>query len=206
MKRIILAASAAAIFAATAGTASAASVSATVDINAVVDSKCGISATSSSVSLTDITGADAKVLPTLTEEIALKLNAARVIAFCNAPNATVKVERGVLTRVGATNNQLTTGGFAQHVNYNLDTSINGLALDSTSTVGGSVVGDRFGGHVSLSSTATHVQFAKAAVGGKAEASSNGSTPTATNWAFQTDRRLAAGNYTGFVTIELTPGA
>lgn len=206
MKRIILAASTAAIFAATAGTASAAPVSTQIDVNAQVDSKCGISATSSSITLGDITGANAKVLSTVTDDIATKLTAAKVIAFCNAPNATVKVERGVLTRVGATGNQPTSGGFAQFVRYNLDTSIDGLALDSTSTAGGTVVADRFGGHDSSSSTATHVKFVKATADGTAVASSNGSSPTATNWSSLTDRRLAAGNYTGFVTIELTPGA
>src|SRR5690606_29022120 len=99
------------------------------------------------------------------------------------------------------------GGFAQFVRYNLDTSINGLALDSTSTDGGTVVADRFGGHDSGSSTATHVKFAQAASNGAAVASSSGATPTAaTGWASLTDRRLAAGDYTGYVTIELTPAS
>ncbi|MBL4897184.1 MAG: hypothetical protein JKY75_10050, partial [Erythrobacter sp.] len=125
---------------------------------------------------------------------------------CNAPNSQVEVQRAVLARVGATGTGLTDGGFSQFVRYNLDTSINGLALDSTSTVGASTVANRFGGHISLSSTATHLQFAQAASNGQAVASSNGSTSTATDWSSLTDRRLAAGNYTGFVNVILTPGA
>ena len=39
--------------------------------------------------------------------------------------------------------------------------------------------------------------------GSAVASSNGSNETATNWSSLTDRRLAAGDYTGYVTVELT---
>jgi hypothetical protein len=206
MKKIIFAASAVAVFAATAGAASAAPVETTININAQVDSKCGISANASSIALGDITGANAKVKSTVTEDIAQKLTDAKVIAFCNAPNSTVKVERAVLARVGATGTSLTSGGFAQFVRYNLDTSINGLALDSTSTDGGTVVADRFGGHDSAGSTATHVQFAKAAVNGTAVASSNGSSETATNWSSLTDRRLAAGDYTGYVTVELTPAS
>lgn len=206
MKRIILAAGAAAVFAATAGVASAAPATTQIDINALVASKCGISQQASAITLGDLTGSNAKVLSTVTDEIATKLTAAKVVAFCNAPNAKVKVERAVLTRAGASGNGLTTGGFAQFVRYNLDTSINNLALDSTSTQDASTVTDRFGGHDSLSSTATHVQFAKASVNGTAVASSAGSSPTATNWSELTDRRLAAGTYTGYVTIELTPGA
>lgn len=207
MKRIVLMAGAAAIFAATAGIASAAPVNQRIDINAQVGSKCGISADTTSVTLGDITGADAKIKSGVTEEIAQKLTAAKVIAFCNASNSTVNVERAVLARNGATGNQNTTGGFAQFVRYNLDTSINGLDLDSTSTAGGTVVTDRFGGHISGSDTNTHVKFVKAASDGAAVASSSGATPTAAaGWASLTDRRLAAGDYTGYVTIELTPAS
>ncbi len=107
---------------------------------------------------------------------------------------------------GASGNGLAQGEFAQFIRYNLDTSLNGLALDSTSTDGGSTVAQRFGGHDSLSSAATRVQFVKAASNGNAVATSNGSSRTATNWSSLTDRRLAAGNYSGYVSIELTPAA
>lgn len=204
MKKIVLAATTAIL---SLGLASAASAqSQAIDINADVDSKCGISAASTVVTLGDLTGSNAKVRSAVTQEIANGLNAAKIIAFCNAPNSTVNVERSVLARVGATGTGLTDGGFAQFVRFNLDASINGLALDSTSTAGGSTVAQRFGGHDSGSSTATHLQFAPATSAGAAVASSNGSTPTATNWSSLTDRRLAAGDYVGEVEVTLTPGA
>lgn len=205
MKNLLLAAASAAAFA-FAGTASAQTVNQQVDINALVASKCGVSAQQTTVTLGDLTDSQARVRSAVTQEIATALNNARVIAFCNAPNSTVNVERGVLTRVGATGNGLTEGGFAQFVRFNLDTSIDGLFLDSTSTAGGSQVNARFGGHYSLSSTATHLRFDPAASAGTAVATSNGTSPTATNWSSLTDRRLAAGNYTGFVNVTLTPGA
>lgn len=205
MKRIILAASTAIAFAATAGAASAAET-ATININAEVASKCGISASSSLISLEDITGTDAKVRSNVTEEIASKLNQAKVIPFCNKAGSQVKVERAVLSLVGFSGTSTTTGGYAQHVRYNLDTSINGLPLDSTSVAGASNVGVPFGGHTSAGDANTHIKFVKAASQGDAVASSNGTSPVATNWSSLTDRRLIAGNYTGYVTIELTPAS
>jgi hypothetical protein len=205
MKRIILAATSAIALAATAGAASA-NETATVNINAEVASKCGISATSSLITLDELTGADAKVRSNVTEEIATKLSQAKIIPFCNKAGSEVKVERAVLARVGATGNQPTTGGYAQFVRYNLDTSINGLALDSTSVAGSSTVAQPFGGHVSSGDVNTHIKFTKAAADGTAVASSNGSSAVAVNWSSLTDRRLIAGSYTGYVTIELTPGA
>ena len=206
MKKLVSAAAAVALSIGFAGAASAQTVNQQVDINANVASKCGISAQQTSITLGDLTDANAKVRSAVTQEIATALNNARIIGFCNAPNSQVEVQRAVLARVGATGTGLTDGGFSQFVRYNLDASINGLALDSTSTSGPSTVANRFGGHISLSSTATHLQFAQAASNGLAVASSSGSTPTATNWTARTDRRLAAGNYTGFVNVILTPGA
>ena len=204
MKRSILAASAAAVFAVAAGSANAADTR--IDINAQVDSKCGISSQASSITLGDLTDANAKVRSTVTEEIAQKLTDTRVVAFCNNGGSNVRVARAVLALDGASGTGLAQGDFAQFIRYNLDTSINGLALDSTSTDEGSTVAQRFGGHDSLSSAATRVQFVKAASQGAAVASSNGSSRTATNWSSLTDRRLAAGNYSGYVSIELTPAA
>ena len=205
MKRIILAATSAIALAATAGAASA-NETTTININAEVASKCGISATSSLITLDELTGADAKVRSNVTEEIATKLTQAKVIPFCNKGGSQVKVDRAVLARVGANGTGLAAGDYAQFVRYNLDTSINGLALDSTSVEGASTVAQPFGGHISLSDTNTHIKFAQAASNGVAVASSNGSTAVATNWSSLTDRRLIAGSYTGYVTIELTPGA
>lgn len=204
MKRSILVASAAAVFA-IAGSAQAAT-STQIDINAKVDSKCGISSDASSISLTDLTNADAKVREGVTEEIAQKLNAANVIAFCNNGGSKVEVKRAVLALNGATGSGLV-GDFAQFINYNLDTSINGLALDSTSTDGASSVATRFGGHDSKSEASTHVTFTKATTNGAAVASSSGTSRISANgWVPRTDRRMAAGTYTGYVSIELTPGA
>ena len=205
MKKIATAAAAAALSIAFAGTASAQAVNQQVDINANVASKCGISAQQTSVTLGDLTDAQAKVRSAVTQEIATALNGARIVGFCNAPNSQVEVQRAVLARVGATGTGLTDGGFSQFVRYNLDASINGLALDSTSNTGSSPVANRFGGHISLGSTATHLQFDPTASDGQAVASSNGSTPIATNWSSLTDRRLAAGNYTGYVNVIMTPG-
>ena len=142
----------------------------------------------------------------MTTEIADALNGARIIAFCNGVNNSVTVDRAVLARTGATGNGLTEGGFAQFIRYNLDTTINGLALDTTSTAGASNVAQRFGGHVSLSDSNTHVRFAQAASNGGAVATSGGSSDIATNWGSNTDRRLAAGAYTGSVNVTVAPGA
>lgn len=206
MKRIILAASAAAIFAATAGVASAAD-NVRVDIEGEAESKCGITAQESVVTLSsDLTDANAFVRAAVTSEIATALNGARIVAFCNDAGATVTVKRSVLALNGATGNGLATGGFAQFVRYNLDTSLGGLPLDSTSTPTGSVIGQRFGGHNSLSDPNTHVKFTVAGTNGPAVGSAGGSDREATNWGSNTDRRLAAGDYTGYVTILLQPAA
>ncbi|TCM20663.1 hypothetical protein EDF56_102326 [Novosphingobium sp. PhB165] len=204
MKRSILTASAAAIFLVAGGAQAATTTS--IDIKAEVDSKCGISSQASSITIGDLTDANAKVRSTVTDEIAQKLTDANVVAFCNNGGSNVKVSRAVLALDGATGNGLAQGDFAQYIRYNLDTSINGLALDSTSTDAGSTVAQRFGGHDSLSAVETHVKFTKAVSDGTAVASSNGANRTATNWSSLTDRRMAAGNYTGYVSIELTPAA
>ena len=205
MNRIALvAASTAALL--VAGAASAQD-SQSVAINASVAPKCGVSAQQTTVTLAaDLTDADAKVRSGVTTEIANALNGARIVAFCNGVNNSVEVKRAVLARTGATGSGLADGGFAQFIRYNLDTSLNGVALDSTSTEGASTVASRFGGHISLSDSNTHVRFAQAASNGAPVASSNGSTPTATNWSSLTDRRLAAGAYTGSVEVIVTPGA
>lgn len=205
MKRIILAATSAIALAATAGAASA-NETTRIDIDAQVASKCGISSSSSLITLDELTGADAKVRSNVTEEIATKLNQAKVIPFCNKGGSKVTVERAVLAVAGASGTSVTTGGYAQFVRFNLDTSINGLPLDTTSVAGGSTVAQPFGGHTSAGDVNTHIKFVKAAVDGTAVASSNGSSAVATNWSSLTDRRLIAGDYTGYVTVELTPGA
>jgi hypothetical protein len=202
-KFLTLAASVATL--AVAGTASA-QVSQQVDINANVASKCGVSAVQTSVTLGDLTGADAKVRTAVTQEIATALNNAKIVPFCNAPNSQVEVQRAVLGRVGASGTGLADGGFAQYVRYNLDASVDNVFLDSTSTDGASPVANRFGGHISLSSTATHLKFVPSTTAGAPVASSNGSSPIANNWSSLTDRRLAAGNYAGYVNVVLTPGA
>lgn len=205
MNRIaFVAASAAALL--VAGAASAQDTQ-SVAINATVAPKCGVSAQETTVTLSgDLTDADAKVRSGVTNEIANALNGARIIAFCNGVNNSVQIKRTVLTRTGATGNGLADGGFAQFIRYNLDASLNGLPLDSTSTENASPVASRFGGHFSPSDTNTHVRFAQAASNGAPVASSSGSTPTATNWEPRTDRRLAAGAYTGSVEVTVTPGA
>lgn len=205
MTRIVfVAASAAALL--VAGAASAQD-SQSVAINASVAPKCGVSAQQTTVTLaTDLTDADAKVRSGVTTEIANALNGARIIAFCNGVNNSVEIKRAVLARTGATGNGLADGGFAQFIRYNLDASLNGVALDSTSTDGASPVASRFGGHISLSDANTHVRFAQAASNGAPVASSSGSDATAINWEPRTDRRLAAGAYTGSVEVIVTPGA
>lgn len=204
MNRIaFVAASAAALL--IAGAASAQSK--TIAINGTVAPKCGVSAQQSTVTLSgDLTDTNAKVRSAVTNEIATALNGAQIVAFCNGVNNSVEIKRAVLARVGSTGTGLTEGDYAQFIRYNLDASLNGLALDSTSTDGASVVAARFGGHDSLSSAATRIAFAQATADGAAVASSNGSTPTAVNWSSLTDRRLAAGTYTGSVEVVLTPGA
>lgn len=205
MNRIAFAAASAAALM-IAGAASAQD-SQSVAINASVAPKCGVSAQQTTVTLSqDLTDSDAKVRSGVTTEIASALNGARIIAFCNGVNNSVEVKRAVLARTGSTGTGLAEGGFAQFIRYNLDTTLNGVALDSTSTDGASTVASRFGGLTSLSDTNTHVRFAQAASNGAPVASSNGSTPTAINWSSLTDRRLAAGAYTGSVEVTVTPGA
>lgn len=189
-----------------AGAASAqTSQSASVAINASVAPKCGVSAQQTTVTLAqDLTDGEAKVRSGVTTEIATALNNARIIAFCNGVNNTVEVKRAVLARNDATGNALV-GSFAQFIRYNLDASLGGVPLDSTSSAGGSTVASRFGGLTSLSDTNTHVRFAQAASNGAAVASSNGSDRTAINWEALTDRRLAAGTYTGSVEVIVAPG-
>lgn len=205
MNRIaFVAASAAALL--VAGAASAQDTQ-TVAINASVAPKCGVTAQKSTVTLAgDLTGTDAKVRSGVTTEIANALNDAQIVAFCNGTNSKVEIRRGVLARAGSTGFGLADGGFAQFINYHLDASLGGVALDSTSTDGASIVAARFGGHTSLSDSNTHVRFAQAANNGVAVASAGGSSLTATNWGSNTDRRLAAGAYSGSVEVIVTPGA
>ncbi|MDY6922363.1 MAG: hypothetical protein SWI22_00190 [Pseudomonadota bacterium] len=206
MKNTLFAATSAAALILTAGAASAQDSQA-VAINASVANKCGVSAQATTVTLAaDLTDSEAKVRSGVTTEIADALNGARIVAFCNGVNSSVTVERAVLARNGASGNGLIDGGFAQFIRYNLDASINGLALDSTSAAGASTVAQRFGGHVSGSDSNTHVRFAQAQSAGAAVASAGGSSATAVNWTSNTDRRLAAGTYTGSVNVIVAPGA
>lgn len=205
MNRIAFAA-ASAVALLVAGAASA-QESKSVAINASVAPKCGVSAQQTTVTLAaDLTDADARVRSGVTTEIANALNGARIVAFCNGVNNSVEIKRAVLARTGAAGNGLADGGFAQFIRYNLDATLNNIALDSTSTAGASNVASRFGGHISLSDSNTHVRFAQAVSNGAPVASSNGSTSTATDWSSLTDRRLAAGTYTGSVEVIVTPGA
>jgi|GEM_PF-530471 len=206
MNRIAFAAASAVVLLAAGAASAQSSVSQTVNINASVAPKCGVSAQQTTVTLAnDLTDSDAKVRSGVTTEIANALNGASIVAFCNGVNNSVEVKRAVLARTGSTGNGLADGGFAQFVRYNLDTTLNGVALDSTSTDGATTVASRFGGHISLSDTNTHVRFAQAASNGAPVATSAGSTPTAVDWSSLTDRRLAAGTYTGSVQVILTPG-
>ena len=100
MKKLVSAATAVALSIGFAGAASAQVVNQQVDINANVASKCGISAQQTSITLGDLTDANAKVRSAVTQEIATALNNARIIGFCNAPNSQVEVQRAVLARVG----------------------------------------------------------------------------------------------------------
>ncbi|WP_295206976.1 hypothetical protein [uncultured Brevundimonas sp.] len=206
MNRIaFVAVSAAALMIAGAASAQTAR-SETVAINASVAPKCGVSAQTSTVTLgSELTDANAKVRSAVTTEIANALNGANIIAFCNGVNNKVEVKRAVLARTGSTGSGLTQGDFAQFIRYNLDASLNNVFLDSTSTDGSSTVASRFGGHDSPNEPNTRVRFTQAASDGAAVASSNGSSPTATNWSSLTDRRLAAGTYTGSVELIVTPG-
>jgi hypothetical protein len=205
MNRVIFAAaSAAALFVASAASAQVTTAETTITINADVEAKCGVSAQTSTINLNDLTDGQALVRTAVTQEIATALNAARIIPFCNGASNQVEIKRAVLARSGATGGGLL-GDFAQYVRYNLDASIGGTLLDSTSTDGASAAG-RFGGHNSASSAATHLSFAPAQTGGNAVAASGGSDVTAGVWSPRTDRRLAAGAYQGFVEVILTPGA
>lgn len=206
MKRLLCAAASVAALALTAGAASAQDTQ-NVDVNATVAAKCGVSAQASTVTVSsDLTDSEAKVRSGVTTEIADALNGAKIVAFCNGVNNSVTVERAVLARAGSTGNGTTEGGFAQFIRYNLDATMNGVALDTTSTAGASTVAQRFGGHVSLSDSNTHVRFAQAASNGAAVATTGGSNATAVNWNSVTDRRLAAGAYTGSVSVIVAPGA
>lgn len=205
MKRILFAAASVAALA-LAGAASAQD-SQSVGVSASVAAKCGVSAQSTTVTLAnDLTDADAKVRADVTTEIANALNTARIVAFCNGVNNNVTVERAVLRLDGATSNGLAAGGFAQYIRYNLDASLNGLVLDTTSVAGPSTVAQRFGGHVSLGDSNTHVRFAQAGTSGAAVATQGGSSLISTDWTSNTDRRLAAGTYTGSVNVIVAPAA
>ena len=204
MKKIAFAAASAAALL-VAGTASAQQQ---VDINGFVASKCGVSAQSTTVNLAnDLTDISAMPRADVTTEIAAALNGARIIAFCNQVNSQVEVKRSVLRLVGTNNGNGVGGGFANQIRYNLDASLGGNFLDSTTTAGASTVAARFGGHSSLSDTNTHVRFAPASSQGSAVATmGNLADQYAHNWGANTDRRLAAGNYQGAVQVILTPGA
>lgn len=206
MNRVIFAAaSAAAFLVAGAASAQVTTANQTVTINGNVEAKCGVSAQTSTINLaSDLTDGQALVRPAVTQEIATALNAARIIPFCNGASNQVEIKRAVLARSGATGGGLL-GDFAQYVRYNLDASLGGTTLDSTSTDGASAAG-RFGGHNSAGSAATHLNFAPAQTGGNAVAASGGSDVTAGVWTPRTDRRLAAGAYQGYVEVVLTPGA
>ena len=208
MKRILCAAASVAALTLTAGAASAqdGAQNAAVAVTATVNAKCGVTARANTVEVAgDLTGTDAKVRSGVTTEIANALNTAQIVAFCNGVSNSVTIERSVLARTGATGNSTTEGGFAQFINYHLDATMNGMALDTTSAAGASNVAQRFGGHTSLSDSRTHVRFAQASTNGAAVAASGGSNATALNWNAATDRRLAAGTYTGSVNVIVAPG-
>ncbi|WP_292043803.1 MULTISPECIES: hypothetical protein [unclassified Brevundimonas] len=205
MKKIAFAAASAAALL-VAGTASAQQVQ--VDINGTVASKCGVNAQNTTVTLAnDLTNSSAMARSEVTAEIASALNGARIVAFCNNVNSQVEVKRAVLRLVGTTNGNGVAGGFANQIRYNLDASLGGTFLDSTTTAGASTVAARFGGHSSLSDSNTHIRFAPSASNGNAVATMGGySDQYHTNWGSNTDRRLAAGTYQGAVQVVLTPGA
>lgn len=205
MKKIAFAAASAAALL-VAGTASAQQVQ--VDVNGFVASKCGITSRQMAVFLNnDLTNDQAKVRSTVTQEIADALNGARIVAFCNQVNSQVEVKRAVLRLNGWTNAEGAGGGFANQIRYNLNASLGGNLLDSTSSAGASTVAARFGGHDSLSDTNTHVRFAPSNNDGAAVATmSQHADAYTTSFSSNTDRRLAAGTYQGAVQVILTPGA
>jgi hypothetical protein len=203
-RAIFAAASAAALL--VAGSASAQVAQQTVTINGNVEAKCGVTAQTSTINLTgDLTDSRALVRTAVTQEIATALNAAQIIPFCNGTTNQVEIKRAVLARSGATGGGLL-GDFAQYVRYNLDASLGGTVLDTTTVDGATSNVGRFGGHFSAGSTATHLNFAPSAANGNAVAASGGSDTSMGTWNARTDRRLAAGAYQGSVQVVLTPGA
>ncbi len=205
MKKIAFAAASAAALL-VAGTASAQQVQ--VDINGTVASKCGVTAQNRSITLAnDLTNAQAKARESVTQEIADALNNSKIVAFCNQVNSQVEVKRAVLRLAGWTNANGAGGGFANQIRYNLDASLGGTFLDTTTEAGASTVASRFGGHDSLSVSSTHVRFAPSAANGAAVATmSTHADAFAAGFSSNTDRRLAAGTYQGAVQVVLTPGA
>lgn len=177
-------------------------------INGEVAAKCGVYGSTLTVDLPqELTNENAMLRGAVSGEIATALNGARLIAFCNGVGNTVQVERAVLANTDASitdNGSLASGGFAQYVKYELDMSLNGTVLDSTTSATASPA-NRFGGHNSGSSSATWLQFQAV---GNAVPSSNSSNNkfAASGWASLTDRRMAAGNYVGSVRVTVTPGA
>lgn len=205
MNRAIFAA-ASAVALLVAGSASAQVAQQTVTINGNVEAKCGVTAQTSTINLAgDLTDSRALVRTAVTQEIATALNAAQIIPFCNGTTNQVEIKRAVLARSGATGGGLL-GDFAQYVRYNLDASLGGTVLDTTTVDGATSNVGRFGGHFSAGSTATHLNFAPSASNGNAVAASGGSDTTSGTWNARTDRRLAAGAYQGSVQVVLTPGA
>lgn len=179
-----------------------------ITINAENPAKCNVTASATSVALANnqISDSDGFAVSDLGARVSTALNGLTINAWCTGASNTVNLQRTALVR-STTNGAQTGEGFNQAVIYDISMDIaDAVRADGTKPIEGSSDGNvgptnvgRFGptgagSLVTFSQEAPSNATSVGTAGGSGPRSGFTSSPA----------RLAAGNYSGTVTIVVTP--
>jgi hypothetical protein len=184
----------------------------TITVNANNPAKCNVTSSALTVALADnqISNNDGFAVSDLGSKVAAALDGLTVSAWCTGGNNTVNLQRTALVRNGS-NGAKTSEGFNQSIIYDIAMDVaDANRVDGTKPIEGTsdgAVGPTNVGRFGPNGVGSEVTFSNEA-GSSSNASSVGTSGgSGPRSGFTADAaRLAAGAYTGTVTIVVTPGA
>lgn len=212
MKKIAILASMAALTAATPALADGDNTgtdTTTITVNAFNPAKCNVTASANTVALASnqISDSDGFAVTDLGTKVAAALNGLTINAWCTGAKNTVNLQRTALVR-NTTSGDQTTEGFNQSVIYDINMDIAGaVRADGTTPLEGSSDGNvgptdvmRFG----ATGAGAAVSFSQEAASNASSVGTAGGSGPRSGFT-SSAARLAAGQYSGTVTIIVTPG-
>ena len=180
----------------------------TITVNAVNPAKCNVTASGNSVSLANnqISDSDGFAVNDLGARISTALNGLTINAWCTGGANTVNLQRTALVRA-TTNGAQTTEGFNQAVIYDINMDIaDAIRADGTKPIEGSSdgnVGPTDVGRFGPTGAGSLVVFSQESASNATSIGTAGGSGARSGFT-SSPARLAAGTYSGSVTIVVTP--